>query len=326
MKTYAAYYMDDVRRKSSSGGIFSLVASCFDVVYGVSMSKDCYSCEYIRTLNDLSGLRGSKYIQANMGDVYSQVIKDVKDGKKVLFSGTGCQINGLASLLGRDYDNLFLIDVVCHGVPSKRLWEKYIKSMEEKNGKLVGVNFRTKTNEKCDLKKRKRILNAVDQDPYMKLFLSNECLRPSCYECYAKRFKKSDMTVGDFWGIDKLEPGFDDGNGTSLVIVRTEKGLNLLNLIDKKIKCKEVRYEDGVKFNSCEYESVSKPQERDGFYLDLDLMQFDEVVDKYIKYEKLSIWSKIKKEIKIIIGKMLVITNVKCIRPNAYFVLYEFEK
>lgn len=121
MNAYAAYFDDAASLDSSSGGVFSLIASQFDVVYGVAMTKECYSAEFIRANEDISSLRGSKYIQADMGDTFNRVKKDLTQGKKVLFSGTRCQVNGLYGFLEKDYPNLILLEVVCHRVPSKKL-------------------------------------------------------------------------------------------------------------------------------------------------------------------------------------------------------------
>ena len=127
MKTYAAMYNNnEIRENSSSGGIFSALAGKFDVVYGVAMTDDCYGAEMIRVEGDISPLRGSKYFQAKAGDTFKLVKRDLVEGRKVLFSGTGCQINGLFMLLGKEYPNLFLLDIICHGTPSPKLWKKYV--------------------------------------------------------------------------------------------------------------------------------------------------------------------------------------------------------
>ena len=133
MKVFACYSTnDDIRIKSSSGGVFSALALhilCENgVVYGVAMSEDCYSAEYIRVTDEamLEKLRGSKYLQANVGNTFLLVKKDLEEGKKVLFSGTGCQVNGLKNFLQKEYDNLYCVDVICHGTPSPVLWKKFI--------------------------------------------------------------------------------------------------------------------------------------------------------------------------------------------------------
>ena len=148
LQTYACCYKcDNIRLHSSSGGVFSLLAQQFEVVYGVAMTGDCYGAEFVRVEHDIAPLRGSKYLQAKVGDAYKQAKQDLLDGRRVLFTGTGCQINGLRCFLGKDYENLLCVDVICHGAPSPALWRKYARYQEEKNGgKLSTVNFRCKDN------------------------------------------------------------------------------------------------------------------------------------------------------------------------------------
>ncbi len=236
MKTYAAYYDNDIRLSSSSGGIFSLLASRFDIIYGVAMTEDCYGCSFIRREGDIAPLRGSKYFQAKVGDTFKNVKKDLNNGKRVLFSGTGCQINGLFMFLGRTYPNLFLLDIICHGVPSPKLWREYVEYQEKKYGKLERVNFRCKDDGWQDFGMKENVKGtklyiSKDVDFFMRMFLRNHCLRPSCYDCHAKSFKKSDMTIADFWGIESVAPEMNDGKGTSLVIIRTDKGQELFEEI-----------------------------------------------------------------------------------------------
>ena len=159
LKVYACYNTDlDLRMSSSSGAVFSSLASFIlsngGTVYGVSMSDDCYSAEFVRITDnkDLAKLRGSKYLQAKVGDAYKRVKNDVASGKAVLFIGTGCQINGLKCFLGKEYQNLICADIICHGVPSPALWKKFAKYQEKKNGgKITSINFRCKDAQYDDL-------------------------------------------------------------------------------------------------------------------------------------------------------------------------------
>ena len=304
MKTYAGIYNNnEIRENSSSGGIFSALADKFDVVYGVAMTNDCYGAEIIRVEGDISPLRGSKYFQAKVGDTFKQVKKDLEDGRKVLFSGTGCQINGLTMLLGKEYPNLFLLDIICHGTPSPKLWREYAKYQEKKHGKLESVNFRCKDDSWIDFGiKENQLYISKDTDPFMCMFLRNYCLRPACYDCHAKHYKKSDMTIADFWGIENVAPEMNDGRGTSLVITRTEKGQELFDSIKSELKWKEVSYEDGVKGNPSEYSSVARPQQRDTFFEDLDQLGFRKLSIKYIEGP---LWKRAGRKIKRTIKKIL---------------------
>ena len=307
MKTYAAIFNNnEIREKSSSGGIFSALEDKFEVVYGVAMTEDCYGAEMIRVEGDVSPIRGSKYFQVKVGDAFKQVKKDLEEGRKVLFSGTGCQINGLALFLGKEYTDLFLLDIICHGTPSPKLWREYVAFQEKKYGKLESVNFRCKDDSWTDFgMKENQLYISKDTDSFMRMFLRDYCLRPACYECQAKRYRKADITIADFWGIQAVAPEMNDGKGTSLVITRTQKGQELFESIKSELKWKEVSYEDGVRSNPSEYKSVARPQQRDTFFDDLDNLPFEEIKKKYAADIKVSLPRKVVRKIKHTIKKIL---------------------
>lgn len=340
--TYAAYAKDNkLRLESSSGAIFSLLVEQAlhqdGVVYGVAMSQDCKYAEFVRVDNkeDISKLRGSKYLQARVRNSYQQVKLDLESGLIVLFSGTGCQINGLKRFLGRDYENLYCVDVICHGVPSPKLWRQYVQYIEsEANAKLINVNFRCKDDSWTDFgikridSHHKAIYVSKDKDSYMLMFLRNYCLRPSCYKCIIKKNKLADLTIADFWGIDYVLPKMNDGKGVSLVIVRSNKGSELLDNIINNIVCKEVSYEDGVRGNRAEYSSVEKPLERDLFFYDMASMSFKELKDKYAVPTRVTFKSKVKKSIKKLILKTPTsqfIGGYK-VKSQTYGMLFTFEE
>lgn len=316
-RVYACYSLDeDVRLSSSSGAVFSSLAEYvfeqYGVVYGVAMSDDCYSAEYI-SVTDKKGLvrlRGSKYLQAKVGNTYRKVKEDLLSGKIVLFTGTGCQVNGLKNFLGKEYDNLICVDVICHGVPSPALWRKYAKYQEEKNGgKIRGINFRCKDDSWTDFgmkevlenisqESQSKLFIPKDNDSFMRMFLRDYCLRPSCYNCVAKSVKMADLTIADFWGINDVAPEMNDGKGTSLVLIRTDNGENVFNEISNRMKLKKVSYEDGVKRNPAEFRSCTKPQQRDTFFDDMRMMGFAELEKKYASPAKITVKGKIKRKIK----------------------------
>lgn len=312
LKVYAAYAKDDLLRlSSSSGAVFSLLAERIfaldGVVYGVALSADCKSAEFIRvdSSEELSRIRGSKYLQAEMGNTYKQVKADLESGKNVLFSGVGCQINGLKLFLQKEYDKLFCVDVICHGVPSPALWRKYVEYMGEKNkAKLVSVEFRCKDDswQEFGMKelnaKQKEVYISKDIDPFMQMFLRNYCLRPSCYECAAKKIKMSDITIADFWGIEEVVPDMNDGKGTSLLLIRNEKGLGLFEYISSGMIYKEVSYKDGVRGNPTEYKSVIRPIERDVFFQDMNELEFDDLQKKYAAPVSVSFVQRAKRKVK----------------------------
>lgn len=324
MKAYAAYYDEnEIRIGSSSGGVFTAIARQFNISYGVAMTEDCYGCKFVRVEENIEPLRGSKYLQASLGDTYKQVKKDLDGGKKVLFSGTGCQINGLSMYLGKEYNNLLLLDIVCHGVPSPKLWKKYVQFREKKYGKLKKIYFRSKEEIDKSKKEGNKFYISKDKDPFMKLFLENYCLRPACYECQAKFYKKSDISIADFWGIEKIEPEMDDGMGVNLVITRTRKGQKLFDLIKENLNYKEVRYEDGVRYNSAEYQSALYPTQRKDFFTDLNNMAFTKILNKYI-YGPL--WKRMGRKIKNIVRILLPKRKIKKRKNTDYGMLFVFKK
>lgn len=314
--TYAAYSQSEKERlNSSSGGIFSLLAkSIFSndgVVYGVAMSDDCTHAEFIRgkNLNDLYRMRGSKYVQAAIGDTYKNLKCDLELGCTVLFSGTVCQINGLKKFLGKEYKKLICVDVMCHGVPSTLLWKKYVEYIEQKHGgSLNYINFRAKNDgwsesgmyERID---SNEIFIPMREDSYMRMFLNDYSLRPSCYKCVPKRNKLSDITLADFWGVSDVIPEMNDDKGVSLVIVRTEEGQHLFDSINKDIVKKKVTYEVGVKMNPADYKSCDRPLERELFYKDLINLDFDKMISKYAR---VTLLRKIKIRIKRVFRKLQV--------------------
>jgi len=302
---------EDIRDKSSSGGLFSAFANKIlndnGVVYGVAMSEDLKSAHNIRVdnKNDLAKLRGSKYLQSNTENIYIQVKKDLVDGRKVLFSGVPCQINALKMYLRKEYDNLYCMEVICHGTPSPALWKKYLEHLEVKyNAKIESVDFRNKKYgwKRFGLvKKGKNINQYLDQntDPYMVMFLRDYCLRPSCYDCNAKKLESmADITVADFWGIENVLPEMDDNTGTSLVLVQNEKGKELLTSVNDEIEIKEVGFDEAIKCNPSYFKAVARPKERDTFFVDMNNMSFAELQNKYCKVGK-------KQKIKSIIKKTL---------------------
>jgi len=322
-KVYACYNKDkDVRLSSSSGAVFSSLAEYVlnknGIVYGVAMSKDCYSAEFIAVTDGegLTKLRGSKYLQAKVGDTFKKVKAELQAGNLVLFTGTGCQVNGLKKFLGNDYDNLICMDVICHGAPSPALWREYAQYQEKKfGGKLKGINFRCKDESWTNFGMKevlkdipedfvKKIYISKDKDPYMQMFLRDYCLRPSCYECAAKIEKMSDLTVADFWGIEEVVPEMNDGLGTSLVLIRTKKGQEVFDYISGEMKLKEVTYEAGVKENPAEYKSCVRPSQRESFFDDMYTMSFEKLEEKYAAPIKNSLKARTKRKVKIIIKSL----------------------
>ena len=316
---YAAKILDDdIRNQSSSGGIFSMLANQVlqesGIVYGVAMSDDLKSARHIRVdkPDELYRLRGSKYLQAITGDIFKQVKSDLDEGKKVLFSGVPCQINGLKCFLRKDYENLFTVEVICHGTPSPALWAKYFDYLEDKyQAKIEKVNFREKRNGwktfglTEDGENISQYLNQ-HQDSYMQMFLRNYCLRPSCYDCVAKKLESmADLTIADFWGIQNVAPEMDDDKGTSLVLVQTHKGEKFLDSLKNQFVSKKVDFETGIKSNVSYWKSCEKPVQRKTFFVDMENMSFEELQDKYCKPIRVSFFRKVVRKVKTILKRVI---------------------
>lgn len=241
VRAFAAYTTDgELRQSSSSGGMFSVLAREIlnrgGVVAGAAFDED-FSVRHVVLEKDaeLNRLRGSKYVQSRMEDTYIRVRELLKQGRPVLFTGVSCQVAGLKAFLGRDHDNLYTVDVLCHGVPSPKVWDRYCREQEAAHGqKMTDVSFRDK---RAGWRGYSMALNFGPdiqycrpgrEDLYLQVFLRDICLRPSCHSCRFKDFpRQSDLTIGDAWGIEKRMPDLDDDRGTSVVLVRSEKGRQL---------------------------------------------------------------------------------------------------
>lgn len=310
--SYAVQNKDDaVRLSSSSGGMFHLLAESIikqdGVVYGAGFDKD-FSVKHIRInkIEEIQLLQGSKYLQSGIGNIYKQVKKDLKENKQVLFTGTPCQVEGLKSFLGREENNLLTMDFICHGVPSPTIWGGYYSAIEQdKKEQLKKVYFRNKDLgwKLFSLKMvfdKNIYVNDLNNDLYMKGFLQDLYLRPSCYNCRFKKVNRvSDITVADFWGIDKLLPKFDDDKGTSLVILHNNKAKNLFYKLKDKMNFIEVKFEDGIRYNKSMITSVRYNEKRDLFFAEFKIKE--NLFDLIKKYTKLSFKRRIKQKIKFMI-------------------------
>lgn len=313
---YAAYNKDEeIRKVSSSGGIFTLLAEVIleekGVVFGASFNEkhEVYHT-YIENKNELDKFRGSKYLQSSINDTYKKAQEFLKNGRYVLFTGTPCQIEGLRTFLREDYDKLYTQDIICHGVPSPKVWNKYLQFREkEDRDKPKKISFRNKDggwklfNMKFEYSNFEYRKNEIE-DIYMQAFLRNTSLRDSCYNCsFKKKNRISDITLADFWGIENILPEMDDNKGTSLVIVNSEKGEELLNKIIEKMIYKRVDLDNALKYNPSMISSVNKDKNREKFFENLDKIEFDKLVKKYTY--KPNIFRRVIGKIKRIIKKVI---------------------
>lgn len=307
---------EEVRLDSSSGGVFTLVAEYVidkgGIVFGASFN-DKFELEhnYVKTKEELSKLRGSKYLQSKIGNSYNQAKYFLDSGIQVLFTGTPCQIAGLKSFLGKkNYNNLMTIDIICHGVPSPEVWRKYVEFREiEADSQTQGISFRQK-NEGWKrysvsflFKNNTEYRRTLSEDLYMRAFLKDVCLRPSCYDCEFKTLnRQSDITLADFWGIENVLPEMDDDKGTSLIFINSKTGREIFYSISNEMKFKEVDINEAIKYNPSAIKSVLENPNRDKFFSDLWKLEFDKLVKKYCT-DKLII--RVKNKAKVILRGIL---------------------
>lgn len=303
-RTLAAYAMDEnIRSKSSSGGIFSLLAEktldAGGVVVGVAqIGKTHFGHIVVEKAEDLEKLRGSKYVQADAGSVYRDVRKLLRDGRKVLFSGTPCQVAALYSVLGnRNFENLTTVDIVCHGAPSVKVFEKYIREVEDaSSASILSSCFRDKRNgwKHYSLAHRAieessgdsfQIFKMHREDKFMRVFLQNICLNDSCADCrYGKIPRITDMTLGDYWNIALVHPEMDDDGGTSVVLLNTAQGEKLFEEISPRLKFCESKLEYAIAGNPCLVRSSKQHPRRREFFDALDSKSLDELIQAYCPY------------------------------------------
>lgn len=330
LKVYAARNRnEEVRKQSSSGGIFTLLAESViregGVVFGAKFDADWNVAHaWTDSIDGIAAFRGSKYVQSVIGDTYKEAKEFLLQGRNVLFTGTPCQIAGLKKYLRKEYDNLLTVDVICHGVPSPLVWQKYLHETIGKlrkkpdGGKnaysssmdelpvITGISFRDKA---CGWGRYGFSLNyassiaAVERDSvptmehgnvfsqsagenvFMNSFLSCLNLRPSCYRCPSKSGKSgSDMTIADFWGIEKYNANFTDDKGTSAVLLNTEKGHEFFDRLDAVAE--EHPLEQLKREGTTYYRSVEEHPKREEFFERLDAASLDVLVNEYAPKKK----------------------------------------
>ncbi len=294
-KAYAMYNKNEkIRLESSSGGIFTLIAeeiiNLNGVVFGACFDENLNVVhDYAEHIEDLQKFRSSKYVQSKIGNTYKKVKDFLEENKIVLFTGTPCQIGGLCSYLGKKYDNLITQDIICHGVPSPQIYEKYVDYREEKaKSKAQKINFRNKNygwktfSMYVQFENKVEYVETLKNDSLFSLFLKNVDLRPSCYKCSFKNInRQSDITLADFWGVQHVMPEMDDNKGTSLVIVNSEKGEKLFEQIKNDSVYKQADLSEALKYNTSMTKSVEPHKNREKFFAKIDSFDFEKDVKKY---------------------------------------------
>lgn len=299
-QVFAAWTKDEsLRRSSSSGGLFSELAKSIlnsqGVVFGAAFTEGLELAHiHIENEADLHLLQGSKYVQSSMDFSFVKALEFLRQGRKVLFSGTPCQISGLRKFLGPDFENLFTIDVVCHGVPSPMVFERYKRWLEEKNhSRLRSFSFRDKHwswgnfNTLAKFDDSKTVYRGkLHDDPWMRGFLRDYFLRPCCHVCrYTTLQRQGDISLADYWNYPKsLNPKYyNNDKGISLVLVNSPAGAKLFDEVVGAIIFRETDIVPALKGNS----SLRRPPRssllRENFWRDYNSgMDFDILVQKYM--------------------------------------------
>lgn len=291
----AAWSLDNINKsESSSGGCFYELAKYIidegGVVIGAGFDEELNVVhKSVDKVEDLIKLKGSKYVQSRIKESFKQAKEYLESGRPVLFVGTPCQVAGVyAFLKNKEYPNLYTADLICHGVPSTKVYRKYLNELSLKyQSKPISLTFRDKSSGwkrysvKVDFKDE-RYIKSASEDIFMRTFLSNLCLRPSCYDCkFSKLPRVADITLGDFWGIGNINSKLDDDTGTSELVINSEKGKKILKKIKDNIYVEEIDLESGIKYNPCLVGSVKMPDKRKEFFLDLDSNSLEELEKKY---------------------------------------------
>lgn len=296
LETYAALHNDkNILMSSTSGGAMTAITSVVikngGAVFGTYLDTEDWKVKFtdVENSDELARFRGSKYVQSDTLASYSRVSSYLSKGKKVAFVGTPCQVAGLYKYLdSADMNNLFTVDILCHGVPAPGLFKEHIKYLEKKYKKrLTGFQFRDKTKfpNKAALryefgKKQVYVLGRCEE--YYEVFISGLANRECCYECkYAQKSRVGDLTIGDYWGIKNYHKDFDNTNGVSLILVNNEKGQEILKEADLELMKSKLDY--AIEGNGILVHPSNKSSSRDVFYKDVKKIGYENALKQHIK-------------------------------------------
>lgn len=304
---------EEIRKDSTSGGIFTAIGKFViknnGIVYGATFD-DNFVVNHIgvESVDKLSKFRKSKYVQSNQNNCFKEIKQYLDNGKLVCYSGTPCQVGGLRAYLRKDYENLILVDIMCHSVPSPLVFEKYKRYILKKMNanKILNINFRDKS--KYGYKYSMMTVETdngiysqgIDTDPFLRAFFSDVSVRPSCYNCHFKTMKRvSDLTIWDCFNINEIDKSFDDDKGTTRVLVQSEKGEKLLENLDN-VRLKELDINIAIKKVKEMTNSVNYNSKRKEFFENIN---DDNVFEKYYP-------TNFKTKINSFVRKTLAVTGV----------------
>lgn len=299
-QAYGVKHKDDhIRNGSSSGGVFPALAS-FALNNGGAVCgavyTDTFNVEHrlIEDVSEIPKMQGAKYTQSCTEHLFRQMRNILEEGRWLLFIGTPCQTAGFRKYLGKKYDKLILVDMICHGVPSPVAWKKYLEHRIEKDSKnsgIAAINQRDKSSGwsryrysmRIDYKNGSTYCVPQYQDPYMRGFVNNLYLRPSCAQCSFKGTERcADITLGDYWGVWEQHPEFDDDRGVSLVMVNTEKGLYFWNRIRDNLEVLPVSNPEALTHNQSAQKSSPEHPKRSEFFTRVKNADFDKLVGELL--------------------------------------------
>lgn len=304
-----------VRWDSTSGGAFSALA---DVMYaqcgyvsGAVYNEDFSVSNYIsNNPEDLIRLRSSKYLQSKAEGLYKQIRDLLRNGEKVLACGTPCQMAALRSFLRKDYENLIIVDFICRGVNSPKVYRKYLDSLEKQyGGKVIYVKAKNKElgwrnlTRKVVFDNGKAYYGVLMDDDFRRGYHTNVFCRPSCYHCQYKGFPRTaDITIADYWGIERVDKNLDNNIGTSMILLNSKKGIEYFEMVKDKLEWEETNFDSILPGNIALRKSIEPAKiDRKTFFEDLDKGTFDDVVKKYFPkkdIKSLSLKQRIKNTIK----------------------------
>lgn len=306
---------EDVRLSSSSGGVFTLLCEEIiendGVVFGASFDENFdVRHTYSETLEGCIQFRGSKYVQSKIGNSYKQAKEFLDSGRFVLFSGTPCQITGLEKfLLNKVYDNLITVDIACHGVPSPLVYRTYINKLkEEHNANIKNISFRDKQTGWSKYSFNIEFNNGDNfnqlgyENIYMKGFLKDIYLRPSCYSCdFKKPITSADITLADYWGVENIHQELDDDKGISLILVNSKKGQRIFEKINNNMQIIQTDLEHATNCNPCIVRPVRYNKDRERFFQIINKNEIDVVIKKCLTP---AIDQRIKNKIKFTLSRI----------------------
>ena len=280
------------------------------VVFGVELTKSLkVQHNYAETLEDCKKFSDSKYVRSDLNDSFKQVEEFLKENRWVLFTGTSCQVQALKIYLGKEYEKLILCDIICHANPSPKVFKMYLENIEKQHRKKIKhISFRSKEN---GWHNQTPIIEFEDgtkigEDTYFKAFIGELISRPSCNSCKFTSFnRQSDITIGDFWGIQKVFPDMDDDKGTSFILVNTEKGKKIFDKINMYMNTRKTQKETILQFNHHTNLKQHKKREELFYKIANNKITNDNIIKELKHYTNINIYKKTKKNIKKFLKKIM---------------------